>query len=87
MSFSERVKKVVSNIPKGSALSYKEVAVVAGSPKAYRAVGTIMSNNRDPSVPCHRVIRSDGRAGGYNQGGINVKRDILESEGVNINSI
>ena len=82
MSFRERVKTVVSNIPKGSILSYKEVAAIAGSPRAYRAVGTIMSNNRDPSVPCHRVIRSDGRAGGYNQGGSRQKMERLKEEGV-----
>lgn len=82
MSFRERVKKVVSNIPKGSVLSYKEVAAIAGSPRAYRAVGTIMSNNRDPNVPCHRVIRSDGCAGGYNRGGSRQKIERLRKEGV-----
>lgn len=82
MLFSEKVKKIVSTIPKGSVLSYSEVAHAAGSSRAYRAVGTIMSNNKDPNIPCHRVIRSDGRAGGYNQGGSLQKIARLREEGV-----
>ena len=82
MSFGERVKNVVLTIPKGSVLSYKEVAIIAGSPRACRAVGTIMSSNQDPSIPCHRVIRSNGRAGGYNQGGSLQKIIRLRKEGV-----
>ena len=77
MLFQKRVKDVVSNIPKGSVLSD-----MAGSPLAYRTVGMIMSNNRNPKVPCHRVIRSDGRAGGYNQGGSRQKILRLKKEGV-----
>lgn len=82
MLFSERVKKIVSRIPEGSALTYKEVARLVGNPKASRAVGTIMSNNQDINVPCHRVIRSDGRAGGYNKGGSRQKIARLREEGV-----
>ena len=66
--FKDRVLRAVRRIPKGQVLSYKQVAELAGSPRAYRAVGNIMNKNRDPKVPCHRVIRSDGRAGGYNGG-------------------
>ena len=82
MLFSERAKKIVSCIPKGGVLTYKEVARLAGNPKASRAVGTIMSNNRDINVPCHRVIRSDGRAGGYNKDGSRQKIARLREEGV-----
>ncbi len=60
------VEKVVRDIPSGKTLSYKEVAMRAGSPNAARAVGMIMSHNKDKNVPCHRVIRSDGKIGGYN---------------------
>lgn len=67
-SFRERVLGVVAAIPKGETMSYAEVADAAGSPNAYRAVGTIMSHNCDPAIPCHRVIRSDGTSGEYNQG-------------------
>ena len=66
--FKRKVLKVVSRIPKGEILTYKEVARRAGQPKAYRAVGNILNKNRDPKVPCHRVIRSDGSVGGYNRG-------------------
>jgi O-6-methylguanine DNA methyltransferase len=41
---------------------------LAGSPKAYRAVGNILNKNYDPKIPCHRVIRVDGSTGGYNRG-------------------
>ncbi len=67
-SFSEKVLNVVKKIPKGEALSYKEVAKRAGRPKAYRAVGNILNKNFNPQIPCHRVIRSDQSIGGFNRG-------------------
>jgi len=67
-TFTERVYAVVSKIPRGKTLTYKQVAQKAGSPNAFRAVGSILNKNYDPSVPCHRVIRSDGKTGGYNRG-------------------
>lgn len=79
-TFKEKVLEVVAKIPKGSTLTYKQVAQKAGSSKAYRAVGTIISKNYDPKIPCHRVIRSDGKLGGYNRG-IEKKRQILKEEG------
>ena len=82
--FKEKVLAVVSTIPKGSVMSYKRVAVLAGSPNASRAVGTIMANNVDSSVPCHRVVRSDGGVGAYNRGGTSRKKEILRCEGVDI---
>ncbi len=80
-TFTDVVKEIVRTIPKGSVLTYKQVAEKAGNPKASRAVANIMASNYDPSVPCHRVIRSDGGLGGYNRGGIEVKRSILKQEG------
>ncbi len=80
-SFTERVRDVVRNIPKGKVMTYKEVAEKAGSPNASRAVGMIMSKNFDPAIPCHRVIRSDGKMGGYNRGGVSKKLKILTVEG------
>jgi len=82
ISFAERVRNLVRKIPKGETRTYKEVATAAGSPGAARAVGTIMSTNYLPDVPCHRVVRSDGKLGGYNRGGIETKKDILQKEGV-----
>lgn len=79
-SFRSRVFAVVKKIPKGSTLTYGQVAAGAGSPRAYRAVGNILNSNCDPQIPCHRVIRSDGQTGGYNRGA-EQKRKILKSEG------
>lgn len=77
--FKEEVYRIVKNIPAGSVLTYKEVAERAGSPKAYRAVGNILNKNYDPSIPCHRVIRSDGTTGGYNRGS-HRKHTLLKKE-------
>ncbi len=52
---------------------------MAGSPRAYRAVGNILHTNYDPGIPCHGVVRSDGKIGGYNRGN-DLKRKILERE-------
>lgn len=79
-SFADRVFAVVRKIPKGKVMTYKEVAKLAGSPRAFRAVGNILSKNFDPKIPCHRVIRSDGNPGGYNRGA-RKKRERLSREG------
>ena len=82
--FTKRVRDIVRNIPKGKTMTYGEVAYAAGRPGAARAVGTIMAKNDDKRVPCHRVIRSDGKIGGYNQINGPSKRDLLISEGVSV---
>ncbi|HPN55146.1 MAG TPA: MGMT family protein [Candidatus Moranbacteria bacterium] len=79
-SFMEKVFAVVRKIPKGKTLSYKRVAELAGYPKAFRAVGNILNKNHNPKIPCHRVIRSDGKFGGYNRGA-GQKEKILKKEG------
>ena len=81
-SFTEEVRAVVSKIPAGSVSTYKQVAIAAGNPKAARAVANVMAANYDPTVPCHRVIRTDGGLGGYNRGGSSAKAKLLKSEGV-----
>ena len=82
ITFKERVLHVVVDIPKGETRTYKEVAEVAGSPGAARAVGNIMKNNDNPHVPCHRVVKSDGSMGGYNGiGGVETKGELLRKEG------
>lgn len=78
--FAMSVFDVVRSIPKGQTLTYKDVARLAGRPRAFRGVGNILNKNHDPSIPCHRVIRSDGKTGGYN-GGADRKRAILKNEG------
>ncbi|MDD3662373.1 MAG: MGMT family protein [Candidatus Pacebacteria bacterium] len=80
--FSQKVYKIVKKIPKGRVLTYKEVAKMAGNEKASRVVGNILSKNFDPQIPCHRVIRSSGKLGGYNRGSLN-KRKKLRAEGFN----
>lgn len=80
-SFAKRVRDAVRQIPKGETRSYSEVAKAIGYPGAARAVGTVMKNNYDPTVPCHRVIRADGTPGGYNRGGSKKKRRLLSAEG------
>ena len=66
--FAKQVYDVVRKIPQGKTLTYKEVAKRAGRPAAFRAVGNILNKNYDPEIPCHRVVRSDGKTGGYNRG-------------------
>ena len=80
-TFTNRVLAVVAGIPKGRVMTYKQVAEKAGKPRAYRAVGSIMSKNYNLAVPCHRVIKSDGGLGNYNRGGAAKKRQLLQQEG------
>lgn len=80
-TFTQKVLEIVKKIPKGKVLTYKAVAGRAGSPMASRAVGSIMKSNHDKSVPCHRVIKSDGSLGEYNRGGSKEKERILKAEG------
>lgn len=77
--FSEKVLKIVFKIPRGRVLTYKKVAEMAGKPKAYRAVGNILNKNYNSNIPCHRVIRSDSKIGGYN-GGVKLKAELLKKE-------
>ncbi len=79
--FADKVKEIVRQIPTGHTMSYGEVAAYAGSPGAARAVGSIMKSNYDPTIPCHRVVRSDGKVGEYNRGGTSKKLELLIKEG------
>jgi O-6-methylguanine DNA methyltransferase len=78
--FKQNVLEAVKQIPAGKTLTYGQVAALAGNPNAARAVGMIMSQNYNPEVPCHRVIRADGKLGNYNRGGISRKQQLLEQE-------
>lgn len=81
-AFQKRVYNIVEKIPKGKTLSYKTVARLAGKPRAWRAVGNILNKNPHLKiVPCHRVIKSDGKIGGYRYG-INKKTSLLKKEGL-----
>ncbi len=81
-NFKEKVIEIVKNIPKGKVLTYGKVAEMSGARGAGRAVGTIMKNNSDKNIPCHRVVRSDGKIGEYNFLQGKSKKEILEKEGI-----
>ena len=78
--FAKKVYRVVSKIPLGEVRPYKWVAKKAGRPTAFRAVGQILKNNPHPLIiPCHRVIESSGKLGGYIFGK-KVKKQLLNLE-------
>jgi methylated-DNA-[protein]-cysteine S-methyltransferase len=79
MTFTEKVFEYVKTIPKGETRTYKEVAFSIGHPNSARAVGNALNKNYDLSIPCHRVVRSDGKTGGYNRGA-NKKISLLNQE-------
>lgn len=82
--FQRRIWHILMQIPYGSTLSYKDVAVAADSPTAVRAVG--QANNKNPVpiiVPCHRVVGSRGKLVGYG-GGLDIKIRLLELEGIKV---
>lgn len=80
--FSRKVYECSTRIPSGSVLTYRELALEAGKPKAFRAVGQAMARNPFPIViPCHRVVGSGGKPGGFSaHGGLATKARILEIE-------
>jgi methylated-DNA-[protein]-cysteine S-methyltransferase len=80
--FQQRVLKVTRRIPYGKTISYGVLAEKAGYPRAARAVGTVMSSNRFPIVvPCHRVVASGGKTGGYTSPqGVSLKLRLLALE-------
>ncbi|HUG17807.1 MAG TPA: methylated-DNA--[protein]-cysteine S-methyltransferase [Planctomycetaceae bacterium] len=81
-AYQKKVTEVVRSIPYGETLSYLQVAELSGSPKAARAVGNVMANNRFPIVvPCHRVLASGGKLGGFSApGGTSFKQSLLDLE-------
>ncbi|MBN32871.1 MAG: 6-O-methylguanine DNA methyltransferase [Dehalococcoidia bacterium] len=80
--FQVKVWKELLKIPSGETRTYKEIAILIGSPNSARAVANACAKNPYPIlVPCHRVIRSDGSLGGYSaRGGVNKKKKLLEQE-------
>ena len=82
--FQDKVLDATAKIPEGKVSTYKEVAKAIGKPNAYRAVGNALGNNPHPvKIPCHRVVRSDGRVGGFGLG-TDRKIELLRSEGIEI---
>ena len=80
--FQQKVWQALTNIPKGTTITYKELAKRVGKPRAIRAVANAVGANKLlVKIPCHRVIRSDGSLGGYSgPGGIKSKRALLKKE-------
>ena len=81
--FQRRVLAVVRRIPVGRVATYGDIAELAGRPRAWRAVGSIMRQCGDRSTPCHRVIAAGGALGGYG-GNLNLKRALLRAEGLTV---
>jgi methylated-DNA-[protein]-cysteine S-methyltransferase len=78
--FTKKVYRAVLSIPLGEVRTYKWVASKAGNPKACRAVGQILKRNPFPLiVPCHRVVASAGKLGGY-AWGVKKKQILLNLE-------
>ncbi len=80
--FTKEVYRALMNTPYGSTITYKDLASLAGNPKAARAVGTAMKQNPFPVVvPCHRILKDDGSLGEYSGGqGIKTKQWLLDHE-------
>ena len=80
--FQKLVWKEIEKIPYGETRSYKDIAIQIGRPKSYRAVANACGKNSIPIIrPCHRVICSDGRIGGYSAlGGPELKKALIRSE-------
>ncbi|MFL2890813.1 MAG: methylated-DNA--[protein]-cysteine S-methyltransferase [Candidatus Pelagibacterales bacterium] len=81
--FEIKVWNSISKIPRGEVRTYKELAIQINRPKSARAVANACGKNPYPvKIPCHRVIRSDGKLGGYSgKGGTKTKKKLLKNEG------
>ena len=80
--FQIKVWKEISKIPYGETRTYKDLAIAIGEPNSSRAVANACGKNPyAPKIPCHRVIRSDGKLGGYSgKGGVKKKSLLLKAE-------
>ena len=81
--FQLKVWKYLLKIPSGSVKTYKEIAIKLEKPNSARAIANACAKNPyAPTIPCHRVIRSDGKLGGYSgPGGVKMKEKLLKKEG------
>lgn len=80
--FQQSVLLACARIPKGQTMAYSQLAYAIGKPHAARAVGNALAKNPlAPLIPCHRVVRSDGKLGGYSgKGGLKTKKRLLKIE-------
>ncbi len=81
--FQLSVWKYLTKIPRGKVKTYKEIAIYLKKPNSARAIANACAKNPyAPTIPCHRVIRSDGKLGGYSgSGGVKMKEKLLKKEG------
>ncbi|MFZ9006572.1 MAG: MGMT family protein [Nitrosopumilaceae archaeon] len=84
MNLDEKIYKKLLEVPKGKITTYGELAKAVGFTNGQRAVGKIMNKNPYPVfIPCHRVVKSDGKIGGYAYGE-EIKKNMLQKEGIKI---
>jgi len=84
VDFSTRVLELVKQIPSGRVSTYGAIALALSKPKAARAVGNVLHNNPTPViVPCHRIVCTSGRLGGFSLG-VSEKISLLKLEGVKV---
>ena len=82
MNLDKKIYKKLLEVPKGKITTYCELAKAVGLKNGQRAVGKIMNKNPYPVIiPCHRVVKSDGKVGGYAYGE-EIKSDMLTREGI-----
>lgn len=84
MNFYEKVYEIVKKIPCGRVASYGQIAMMAGNPRASRAVGQALHHNpSQKEIPCHRVVNREGRlAPAFAFGGTDAQRQLLRCEGI-----
>ena len=84
MNIENLVYKKLLEVKEGEITSYGELAKTVGLKNGQRVIGKIMNKNPYPGiVPCHRVVMSDGKIGGYAYG-VEIKKSMLENEGIKI---
>jgi methylated-DNA-[protein]-cysteine S-methyltransferase len=82
LNLDKKIYKKLLEVPKGKITTYGELAKAVGLKNGQRAVGKIMNKNPYPVIiPCHRVVKSDGKVGGYAYGE-EIKSDMLIQEGI-----
>jgi methylated-DNA-[protein]-cysteine S-methyltransferase len=86
-NLAHKVLKLLTKIPRGRVTTYKELAIACNS-KSYRAIGQILKRNTNPErYPCYKVVKSDGRVGGYSGSdpkNIKKKIELLRKDGIDV---
>ncbi len=84
MSLEQQIYKKLTEVPQGKVTTYGELAKAVGLKNGQRIIGQIMKKNPYPAIiPCHRVVNSDGKVGGYAYG-VDIKTNMLQKEGIKI---